>query len=77
MQTETRWLVFSAMTFITGLVLGLSTGVLYAPQKGIRTRQNLKNFAEDAAEQVGDWAEGTKQTIDDMVKRGRKTVQRR
>lgn len=76
MQTETRWILFSTMTFFTGLVLGLSTGVLCAPQSGTRTRQKLKNMAEDAAERVEDWADETKQTMSDMVKRGKNVVER-
>ncbi len=77
MQTERQCILFSTMTFFAGLVVGLSSGILYAPQKGIRTRQKLKNLAEDAAEQVEDWAEDTKHTMDDMVTRAKKVVERR
>lgn len=77
MQTERQWVLFSTMTFFAGLVVGLSSGILYAPQKGIRTRQKLKNLAEDATEQVEDWAEDTKHTMEGMVTRAKKVVERR
>jgi gas vesicle protein len=71
MKTETRWLLFPRITFFTGVVLGLSSGLLYAPHSGFLTRQKLKNMAEDALERVEDWGDDTKQAMSDMVKRGK------
>lgn len=76
MDTETRCLLVSGMTFLAGLMLGLSTGLLYAPQSGTRTRRRLKDMVEDANECVEDWAEDAKETMSDVVKRGKKLVER-
>ena len=76
MKSERRWLLFSSINFLTGLVLGLSIGVLYAPQSGTRTRQKIRDMAEDAAERVEDWADDTQKTMSDLMKRGKETVER-
>ncbi len=61
--------------FLTGLIIGVTAAVLYAPQRGKDTRRYLS----DKAQQGCDAVTGTTQDIVDagkeMFERGRKLVQ--
>ena len=72
MDTETRCAVVAGLTFFSGLIFGLGTGVLLAPQSGSRTRRHLRTMVEDMGERAGDWVEDAKDTMNGVVDRGRK-----
>ncbi len=72
MDTETRCAVVAGLTFFSGLIFGLGTGVLLAPQSGSRTRRHLRTMVEDMGERAGEWVEDAKDTMNDVVDRGRK-----
>ena len=60
-----RSLVVSATAFVTGLCVGVSTGILFAPHSGARTRRYLRGFAEDMVEDRA-------QSVDKIIERGRR-----
>jgi gas vesicle protein len=60
-------LILGATAFVTGLCVGVGTGVLIAPQSGARTRRRLKSFAEDVAED-------TAEAVDEVIERGRRLM---
>lgn len=72
MDSETRCLVVASLTFISGLIFGLGMGVLLAPQSGNRTRRHLRTMMEDVGERANEWVEDAKETVSDMVDRGKK-----
>ena len=72
MDSETRCIVVAGLTFVSGLVFGLGMGVLLAPQSGSRTRRHLRTMMEDMGERAGEWVEDAKETVNDMVDRGKK-----
>jgi len=72
MDTETRYAVVAGLTFFSGLIFGLGTGVLLAPQSGSRTRRHLRTMVEDMGERAGEWVEDAKDTMNGVVDRGRK-----
>lgn len=74
MDTETRCLVFAGIAFFSGIVVGLGTGLLLAPQSGTRTRRHLRSMMEDVGERAGEFMEDAKETVEDLVDRGRKFV---
>lgn len=76
MESETRCLLGASISLLSGLVLGLSAGLLYAPQRGSRTRRQLKNMVEDAGERVEEWADGTTEAVSAVVKRGQRLAER-
>lgn len=74
MDSETRCLVVASLTFISGLIFGLGMGVLLAPQSGSRTRRHLRTMMEDVGERAGEWVGDAKETVSDMVDRGKKVA---
>ncbi|UCE62974.1 MAG: YtxH domain-containing protein [Nitrospirota bacterium] len=74
MDNDTRFIIFGGLALITGIVLGTGLGMLLAPQSGARTRRQLRNMVEDATERVGEFADDAKDTMNDVVERGRKFV---
>lgn len=72
MDSETRCAIVAALTFVSGLIFGLGMGVLLAPQSGSRTRRHIRTMMEDVGERAGEWVEDAKDTVSDMVERGKK-----
>lgn len=71
-RTNTAWRV--GFSLLTGLLVGGTAGVLYAPQSGARTRRQLANLAEDVRERAGQMTEDTADAIEKLVERGRRFV---
>ena len=74
MDNDTRLVLFGGLALITGVIMGTGLGMLLAPQSGARTRRQLRNMVEDATERVGELADDAKDTVNDVVERGRKLV---
>ena len=74
MDNDTRYIIFGGIALITGILLGTGLGMLLAPQSGSRTRRQLRNMMEDASERVSEFADDAKDTMQDMVGRGKKFV---
>ena len=73
--------------FVAGLGVGALVGILYAPKKGSELREDLANGAREgtdylrtrtrqAAEQVGDLVDKSKEQVSEYVDRGREVVDR-
>lgn len=62
------------MAFVSGITLGIAAGLLWAPQSGKRTREDLQDLASDTFDQAEDWLDTTKETVDEFVKRGKAAV---
>lgn len=77
MESDARCVLVAGMAFLSGLVLGVGTGMLLAPQSGTRTRRHLRTMVEDVGERAGEWVEDAKGTVNEMVERGRKVVTNR
>lgn len=67
MNGNGRSLFLGATAFVTGLGIGVGTGVLFAPQSGARTRRRLKSFAEDMVED-------TAEAVDEVIERGKRLI---
>lgn len=74
MDTDTRYIMFAGLALLTGIVLGTGLGLLLAPQSGYRTRRQLRNMVEDAGECVTEFAEDAKESMTDMMERGKRFV---
>jgi gas vesicle protein len=68
---------------ITGVFIGASLGLLFAPQSGLRTRKQIRRQARrgiehlddlqtDIREQVNGWVDDVAGAVDDGLERGRK-----
>ena len=68
-----RWAI-GTMAFFSGVALGIAAGLLWAPQSGRRTREDLQDLATDTLDQAGEWIDTTKETVDDFLKRGKAAV---
>ena len=66
------------IALITGAIVGVGLGILYAPQSGTKTRKQIKDEAlkakdkfsdeyEHLADQVSEFAENAKEKIEDEV----------
>ncbi len=71
---ETGWLTSGVIGFLSGAIAGLLVGLLIAPQSGSRTRRKLHGLAEDAYERVDEWTDNAKETVENLVERGKKVV---
>jgi gas vesicle protein len=59
------------MWFIAGLGLGALVGVLYAPQSGEETREQIRRSARDGADRVREQARQAREQANEYVDRGR------
>jgi gas vesicle protein len=67
MNDNGRSLIVGATALVTGLCVGVGTGVLFAPQSGARTRRHLRTFAEDMVED-------TAEAVDKVIERGKRLI---
>ncbi len=74
MDNDTRCLMFAAISFFSGLVIGLGTGLLLAPQSGTRTRRHLRTMMDDVGEMAVEFMDDAIDKVDDIVDRGKKVV---
>lgn len=74
MEENNRALVFGAIAFFSGVMIGLGTGVLLAPQSGERTRRQLHNMALDAQEDAEIVVKDTKDAVSGWIEKGKKFV---
>ena len=69
--------------FITGVLLGLTVGFLYAPQSGSRTRKQIRKEArrsiehldemqDDIRSQVNSWVQDVADAVDEGFHQGRR-----
>lgn len=74
---SSRWTI-GTMAFLSGVTLGVAAGLLWAPQSGKRTREDLQDFAADTLDEAGEWVDTTKETFkdkfDELLKRGKSAV---
>ncbi len=62
------------MIFLTGLLVGVGTGVLLAPQSGARTRRQLRCLAEDVAERATEMAGDARDSVERVIEQGKQLV---
>ncbi len=51
------------IAIVTGVTIGLGIGVLFAPDKGSKTRKKIKNTAVDTTKDVSDWLTHAKEDL--------------
>lgn len=61
--------------FLTGVLLGATVAILYAPKSGRDTRQVITGGAQQGAEAVSDKTKEIAEASHDMFERGRKVVE--
>jgi gas vesicle protein len=71
----TRCTGISTTTFFAGLLAGISTGLLLAPQSGARTRRRLENLAKDLQEDTGHMLGDAKTSIGKVIEQGKSLVE--
>ncbi len=76
MDNEAKLLIIGGLAFATGLIVGVGTGLLLAPQSGARTRRQIGGMVDDFREDATHLAEEAKQTvgevIDGVIERGKR-----
>ena len=70
---SSRWGV-GAIAFFSGVALGLAGGLLWAPQSGRKTREDLQDLATDAFDQAEHWVDTAKESVDDLLEKGKTAV---
>jgi gas vesicle protein len=70
---SSRWTI-GTMAFLSGATLGIAAGLLWAPQSGKRTREDLQDLATDTLDQAEEWMGTTKETFSDLLKKGKAAV---
>ena len=73
MQNTNR-VTLSLIALLSATTLGLVCGLLLAPQSGTRTRRQLHNMVLDARERVDEWTEDARESVEHLVKHGKKVV---
>jgi len=70
----TRCTGVSTTTFFAGLLAGIGTGLLLAPQSGARTRRQLENLAKDLQEDTSHMLGDAKTSIGKVIEQGKNLV---
>ena len=74
MEDNNRALVFGVVAFFAGVMIGLGTGLLVAPQSGDRTRRHLQNMAMDVQEDAETLVKDTKEKVSGWVDKGKQLM---
>jgi gas vesicle protein len=64
----------SMTAFFTGLVAGIGTGLLLAPQSGVRTRRQLHSLTQDPQEETSHMLSDAKTSIGKAIEQGKSLV---
>ena len=65
----------STTAFFAGLVAGIGTGLLLAPQSGARTRRQLHSLAKDLQEETSHILGDTKASIDKVIEQDKSRLE--
>lgn len=74
MTEETRCIGIGTTTFFAGLIAGIGTGLLLAPQSGARTRRQLENLAKDLQEDTSHMLGDARTSIGNVIEQGKSLV---
>ena len=74
MEENSRSIIAGTIAFFAGVIVGVSVGVLIAPQSGDRTRQKIQDMAADVQEDAENFVKDAKGKVADWVDRGKKYV---
>ncbi len=67
MDNDAKLLIIGGLAFATGLIVGVGTGLLLAPQSGVRTRRQIGGMVDDFREDATHLAEEAKQAVGEAV----------
>jgi gas vesicle protein len=73
MTEGTRCTGMSATAFFAGLVAGIGTGLLLAPQSGARTRRQLHSLAKDLQEESNYMLDDAKTSLGKVFGQGKQS----
>ena len=65
------------MAFLLGGVVGAGLALLFAPQSGKRTREDIKELTEKTTDNIRDISERAKKEIGELYEKGRELVEER
>ena len=68
--------VNGSLIFLSGMAAGALVGILYAPQRGVRTRAKIKAKAKQGQALVAERAAGLHEKAAGRVRRGTQTLRR-
>lgn len=71
MTEGTRCTGMSTTAFFAGLVAGIGTGLLLAPQSGARTRRQLHSLTKDLQEETSHMLGDAKTSIGKAIEQGK------
>lgn len=75
MNGQVREIGFNGLMFMTGLIAGFGTGLLFAPRSGEETRGRLRHLASDTGNSAGRLLEDMKRAADIMRDDTKRLVQ--
>lgn len=64
----------SLLGFITGVAVGSALGILFAPDKGTKTRRKLKDKTSDIADDLKRKIKKIEKLDHDLMKKGKSTI---
>jgi len=77
-DNEARFFLIGALAFATGLLVGVGTGLLMAPQSGARTRRQIGSLVDDLKDDAADLAKEAKDVVegalDGVLEKGKRLV---
>ena len=74
MENDRRLIIAGTIAFFAGIIVGVSAGLLMAPQSGDRTRRQIQKMASDVQEDAEHLVNDAKDKVSDWVDRGKKFV---
>ena len=74
MKDDSRLIIAGTISFFAGVIVGVSAGLLWAPQSGERTRRKIHDIASDVQEDAEHFVKDAKDKVSDWVDRGKRLV---
>jgi gas vesicle protein len=69
MKTQSSTTMLTGLSLCAGALIGVGTGVLFAPRSGERTRRKIKDFVEDAGEHLDEKRSEAKRSVTRLFNR--------